>query len=561
MDIVKEVIEPYGLSMSDETEGTQKPLDYCTQYDESDFAFISRITEQHGILYWFQHDAEDNRVAFGNSRTAYDDCPLVDEVKFHPQTGEHEEHYLSILYDLSVTASMISGKYTHWDYDFRTFKAHEVSPRISASPYGNNVYEVFNYPAGEEGYVKDSDKQLTDPDHATGFIDAVGGANDAASEVYRGSSSARSLCAGYTFEVTDHPRDSWNRKYLLTEVQHRVEQAPSYRTGANVSGRNYSNRFRAISSDLVYRPPVLTPRPRIFGPQTALVVGAPGEEIHVDKYGRICVQFFWDRARKPNTIDSTWVRVAQPWAGNGRGVYFWPRAGDEVIIQFLNGDPDNPVVLGSLYNGTNMPPETLPGNSTRSGILTRSSKGGSAANANELRFEDKKGSEQVYIHAEKDMDESIEHDLRRSIGGQDSLTVGGSQFESIGSEAHRTISSNLMESVGGSANIKIGGDHLESIGGNLSLSIGASQEHQVGQNLSLTAGQNISITGGQNIVITGMQISLVGAGGFITIGPSGVAIQGAMVLINSGGSAGSGTAAQTTDPDKPKSPAKAEGAS
>ena len=193
------------------------------------------------------------------------------------------------------------------------------------------------------------------------------------------------MCCGYTFSVTKFPRSAWNRKYLLTEVVHQASQVPSYRSDDAGPAAGYSNRFSAVSSDITFKPLATIRKPKIYGPQTAHVVGPSGDEIYVDKYGRVKVQFFWDRAGKyGDANDSTWVRVAQPWASNGWGVYFWPRVNDEVVVQFLNGDPDNPVVIGSLYNGTNMPPYTLPENGTRSGILTRSSKGGSAATSNEL---------------------------------------------------------------------------------------------------------------------------------------------------------------------------------
>lgn len=565
MDIVKKVISPYGLSITDKTEGTLQVLDYCTQYNETDFDFISRITEQHGIFYWFEHSEDDNKVIFANSRTPYADCPLVNKAKYFTTSADREESYRSIIHDISATASMVSGKHTHWDYDFRPYKQHEIDSKDSTSPYGQNAYERYNWPSGEESYVKLSDKQNTTPNHGAGFIAAIAGASDAGAEVYRGHSTARSFCPGYTFEMTDNPRAAWNRAYLLTEVVHSADQMPPYRsTGAAGAALDtgYTNSFKAITSDVLFQPPQLTRRPRIYGPQTARVVTAAGEEIHLDKYGRVNVQFLWDRERKPNSPDNTWLRVGQPWASNGWGAYFWPRVNDEVIVQFIDGDPDNPIVVGSVYNGTNMPPYPLPDNGTRSGILTRSSKGGSASTANELRFEDKKGQEQIYIHAEKNMDVSIENNLSTSIGAQESRTVGASQFEQVGSEVHRTIGSNLFESVGSNANVTIGGNQSEAIGGNLSQSVGSNHDHEIGQNLSVTAGQNTSITGGMNVTITaGMNLSLVGPGGFITIGPAGVAISGTMVLINSGGAAGSGQSASTTTPDKPKAPEKAEGAS
>ncbi len=274
MDIVKKVISPYGLSVVDKTSGTLQVLDYCTQYNETDFDFISRITEQHGIFYWFEHSEDDNKVIFANSRDPYADCPLVSKVKYFTTTADREESYRSIIHDNSATASMISGKYTHWDYDFRAYKPHEIDPKFSASPYGQNAYERYSWPAGEESYVKLTDKQNTTPNHGTGFIAAIAGSSDSGAEVYRGHSTARSFCSGYTFEMTDNPRSAWNRAYLLTEVVHSADQVPSYRSTGTSPDVGYTNSFRAISSDVLFQPLQLTRRPHIYGPQTALVVTA-----------------------------------------------------------------------------------------------------------------------------------------------------------------------------------------------------------------------------------------------------------------------------------------------
>jgi type VI secretion system secreted protein VgrG len=558
MDIVKKVISPYGLSMADKTEGKLEQLDYCTQYSESDFAFISRITEQHGIFYYFEHTDGDNKIIFGNSRSTYTDCPLVHKVKYYPLTHDREESYISLLNDFSVTSTMVSGQHTVWDYDFRTYKTHQLSPQASASPYGKNAFEVYTYPAGEEGYVKDTNKVLTTPNHAAGFLTAQAGVSDAGSDIYHGDSTARSFCSGYTFSVIDHPRKAWNRTYLLTEVIHHADQVPPYRSEA-VAGSNYTNSFRAIASDILYRPPAITPRPRIYGPQTATVVAPAGEEIHLDKYGRVCVQFFWDRDRKPNTVDSTWLRVAQPWASNGFGTFFWPRANDEVIVQFINGDPDNPIVIGSVYNATNMPKYELPANKTRTGVVTRSSQGGNASTSNELRFEDKKGNEQIYLHAEKDMDHTIENDLRMTIGGKDSLIVTGSQLEKVGSNAELDIGGNRVENIGGNFDLKIGGNQTEKIATNLSIDVGVNHNHKVGVSYGVDSGETVYIKGGMNVVIeSGLELTLTAGGGFINIGPAGVAISGTLVLINSGGAAGAGTPVQTTDPASPQKPDQAD---
>ena len=558
MDIVKKVIQTYGLSMADQTEGTLQQLDYCTQYSESDFAFISRIMEQHGIFYWFEHTDGDNKVIFANSRRPYADCPLAHTVKYYPLSHENEEVYSSLLHDFSATATMVPGQHTYWDYDFRTYKAHQISSQSSTSPFGKNAFEIYTYPAGEDGYVKDATKVLTTPNHGTGFLTAQTGAADAHAEIFRGESTARSVCCGYTFEVTDHPRDAWNRTFLLTEVSHHADQVPSYRS-QSVSGTGYANRFTAIASDVLYRPLAITPRPRIYGPQTAMVVGPVGEEIYLDQYGRVCVQFFWDRDRKPNTPDSTWLRVGQPWAGKGWGTLFWPRVSDEVIVQFINGDPDDPIVIGSVYNGINMPKYSLPSNQTRTGIVTRSSKGGTALTSNELRFEDKMGSEQIYFHAEKDMDHTIENDLRMTVGGNDSLIVTGSQLETIGKNAEIDIGSNRTENIGANMDINIGGNRTEKIATNQSLDVGMDHNHKVGMNYGLDSGMTVYIKAGMNVVIeSGLELTLKASGGFINIGPAGVAISGTLVLINSGGAPGAGSPVQTTDPASPQKPDQAD---
>jgi type VI secretion system secreted protein VgrG len=558
MEIVKKVIQPYGLSMADQTEGTFPPLDYCTQYSESDFAFISRLMEQHGIFYFFEHTDGDNKIIFANSRTPYADCPLAHKVKYYPATHQNEESYTSLLSDFSATATMVPGLHTYWDYDFRTYKAHQISSQSSSSPFGKNAFEIYTYPAGEDGYVKDTTKVLTTPDHGTGFLTAQAGAADASSEIFRGESTARSFCCGYTFEVTDHPRDAWNRTFLLTEVSHHADQVPSYRSQP-AAGTGYVNRFIAITSDVLYRAPAITPRPHIYGPQTAKVVGPAGEEIYLDKYGRVCVQFFWDRDRKPNTPDSTWLRVGQPWAGNGWGTFFWPRVNDEVIVQFINGDPDDPIVIGSVYNGTNMPKYQLPENKTRTGIVTRSSNGGSASTSNELRFEDKKGNEQIYFHAEKDMDHTIENDLRTTIRGKESLIVTGSQLEKIGGNIDLTLGGDRLEKIGGSAELNIGANQTEKVGANLSIDVGANHNHKVGMGYGVDAGMTVYIKGGMNVVIeSGLELTLKAAGGFINIGPAGVAISGTLVLINSGGAPGAGSPVQTTSPQSPQAPDQAD---
>ncbi len=559
MDIIKAVISPYALSVSDKTSGPWQPLDYCTQYNETDFNFISRLAEQHGIFYWFEHSDSDNKVLFSDVRTPYTDCPLVSSATYAPNVDRSVDLYASFVREFSSVATMVTGKHGTADYDFRNFAINKVDSVATTSAFANNTFVASRYPAGEEGYVKLTDKHLSQPTHGAGFLAARSAASDTQAEVLHGASNARTFVSGYTFTLTDHPRSAWNRKYLLTEVTHDLEQLPSYRSTKVGREREYGNRFSAISSDLVYRPQQVTPKPIIAGPQTAFVVTPSGDDMQVDSLGRVCVQFWWDDVRDGSTIDNTWVRVAQSWAGSGWGTYFWPRVKDEVIVQFLNGDPDNPIIVGSVYNGTNTPKYALPDMSTRSGILTRSSQNGGASNANELRFEDKKGSEQIFLNAEFDLDQRVENDAREYVGNQKSTIVKAAHYDKVTGDRHSDLGANRVEKVAQKSSLDIGTDRNEKVGQSYSLNVGQNMAEKIGENYAMDAGMAVYIKAGMTLVIeSGMELCLKGAGGFITIGPAGIAISGTMVLINSGGAAVSGSPGQIVSPDAPKAPDEAD---
>lgn len=558
LDIVRQVLGEYGLSISVQAKKTYTKLEYCTQYSESDLHFVSRILEESGIFYWFEHTDQDNRIVLGDDRDAYQDCPLSSSVPFALSDSGSEGAYGAQVFEFSATATMVSGKHSTADYNFRTYARLDVPKKDSTSPYGKNAFDSYQYPSGEEGYLKKSDTDSTTKLESL-FLETRELAADSMAEVFRGKSNARSLCAGYIFSLTENPRNAWNRKYLLTEIVCHADQVPPYRAANTKEGAGYSNKFTAVSSDIVFKPAQTTVKPRVYGPQTALVVAPEDEEMHIDKYGRVCIQFFWDKLRESNKIDNTWVRVAQQWAGNGWGTFYWPRLKDEVVVQFLNGDPDNPVITGSVYNGVNMPKYALPDHSTRSGIVTRSSKDGSAQNANELRFEDKKDSEQIFLNAERDMDHRIENDHRRFVGGKDSLIVEGAQLEQIGADFNREIKANSIEKIALKSDINVGTDLSEKIGMNLSQDVGVNHAEKVGMNYALDAGVQVYLKGGSMVVIeAGMEICLKAGGGFITIGPMGVSISGTMVMINSGGAAVPGTPGTVNSPGSPVAPDKAD---
>lgn len=284
----------------------------------------------------------------------------------------------------------------------------------------------------------------------------------------------------------------------------------------------------------------MTPKPILHGSQTAFVVGPAGEEIYTDKYGRVKVQFHWDRNGKYDANSSCWIRVAQAWAGKKWGMMFIPRIGMEVIVEFFEGDPDQPVITGCVYNAEAMPAYALPDEKSKSGIKTDSTKGGGF---NEIRFEDKKGSEQVFIHGEKDIDLRVKKDSR----------------EHIGNERHLIVVKDKLEKVGGDKHLQVLGDKNEKVTGTVSLDAGQDLQEKVGMKYALDAGQEIHLKAGMNMVLEpGTNLTLKVGGNFININPAGVFIKGTMVFINSGGSAGSGAGSKPDAPKEPKEADKAE---
>ena len=347
---------------------------------------------------------------------------------------------------------------------------------------------------------------------------------------------------------------------------------------------DYHNSFTCVPDSVVLRPARLTPKPVIHGSQTAVVVGPSGEEIYPDKYGRVKVQFFWDREGKKDDKSSCWIRCMMPSAGRNWGFMSIPRIGQEVVVSYLEGDPDRPLITGQVYNADQMPAYTLPDEKTKSYMKTNSSKGGDGHN--ELRFEDKQGSEQVYLHAQKDMDSRVEKDSREIILGDRHQIdrqgrPAGDQRELIYKDKHLKIKGNQVEqtegnfkmmvgngaagdggnldivvekkeahSVGqGGLHLKVDGDVNEKFGGTLSQNIAMNVQQKVGMAYAMQAGQTVYINGGMSVVIEGgMQLSLVVGGSYVSITPVGVDIFGPLVNINSGGSPGSGDPPQPTDP-------------
>ncbi len=585
MEVIKKVLEPYSLSLRDKTTGSSpdgKPFtasDYTTQYNESDFDFLSRIAEQHGIFYWFDHSESGKHIlTFANSRDGYagDSFP----VSFTAGDTSHDVRYRPTVSDFRLTDTMVPGQHVRRDYDWRNHKPFVVNTLNSTKPGpgGKNAFQTYTYPAAGSPQFKGLGRQLQPAAGADASMEAQRNSADVASKLYHGASTSRALYPAATLDL-DHPREDWAQKFLITEIVHGAQQVPPYQSdGSGVEG-GYENRFTAIEATRVFAPPALTARPEIAGMQSAVVVSPQGEDMSVDKDGRVCVQFLWNRGVKQDTLDNTWLRVAQQWAGSGWGTYFWPRKGDEVLVAFFNGDPDDPIIMGSAYNGVNKPKFGPADFSTRSGILTRSSLKGTAANANEMWFEDKMGAEQIVMHAERDFNTSVEANNTRTVGHNESITVSndrsvhvvknhsinidGNQMHFIDQTSEFTLGSTLKLLHKSDTHMTYDGRLLEKMAGDHCVHSESSAEHKIDANYTVDAGGQMYIKAGATLVIeAGAALNLKVGGSHITINDGGITIWGPMVKINSSPAPMAGMPIVVTDPLLPgPKPAPAKGPS
>jgi len=483
-DIIKEVLKEQGFTdIKDALGGVQyRSWEYCVQYRETDFDFVSRLMEQEGIYYFFTHEQNKHTMVLANTVSSHEAFPDYEQITYYPpenQQHREEDH----IFDWSLSQEVQPGIYALNDYDFKQPKANlQVKSAISRK-HDRATMEIFDYPgeyvtsAEGEAYVRSRVEEL-----------------QAEFERAHGQANARGLAVGSTFKLQGYPRSDQNREYLVVSATHSLESDAYDSSPSAGNGEEYSCTFSTMHIQEVFRPARLTPKPIVQGPQTAVVVGPSGEEIYTDKYGRVKVQFHWDRYGKRDENSSCWVRVSQLWAGTQWGGIHLPRIGQEVIIQFLEGDPDQPIITGRVYNNDNMPPYALPANATQSGIKSRSSKSGNASNFNEFRFEDKKGSEEVYLHGEKDWTIVIENDKNQSIGHDETMSVGNDRT--------KTVTHDQSETIGHNKTIQVGVNHTETIGSNMSLTVGSNQTETVGINCAETIGVAKELTIGAAYQVT-----------------------------------------------------------
>jgi type VI secretion system secreted protein VgrG len=393
--------------------------EYCVQYRESHLNFVSRLMEDEGIFYFFEHTASKHTLVLADNPGKFLPCPGLKTVTLAPPNSGPAAK--DLLTGVQLEDQAATGIVTYNDYNPLTPKAV-----LLKTAKGKGAEELYEYPGGYET-----------PDEGDRYAGLTLEEFDASHRVLYGTGMVMAFTAGHKFTLAEHSRSDFNTSWTLIRVVHSGHNA-DYQTGGGGGDYSYNNSFVGIPASVTFRPPSVTPRPRVRGAQTATVVGKAGEEIWCDKYGRVKVQFHWDRKGKKDENSSCWVRVATPWAGKNWGMIAIPRMGMEVMVDFLEGDPDQPIIAGMVYNAEQMPPYGLPANGTQTGILTRSAKGGAAANANEFRFEDKKGSEQVYLHAEKDLLTEVENDETRTVDHDRTTTIKNNETKTVkeGDEKH-----------------------------------------------------------------------------------------------------------------------------
>jgi type VI secretion system secreted protein VgrG len=521
VDIVQQVFRDAGFSDFDAgrlTAGNYRKWEFLVQYRETDFNFVSRILEQEGIYYYFTHSADKHMLVLADSHGSHDATPGYESVPFIPpdpsSTGRRRDHVDTWVFSQQV----VPGKMFLDDYNFESPRGDRKSPMSSPREGAHANFEIYDYP----GEFEDRDEGMVQS-----RLRLEG--RQVEFETFDATGDARGLITGGLFTLTGHPRADQEKEYLITSATYALATNPYGSGGSGDVGPEYRCSFTAIDSQVPFRVPHATPKPVVQGPQTAIVVGQKGEEIWTDKYGRVKVQFHWDRYGASDENSSCWVRVAQVWAGSKWGAMHIPRIGQEVIVDFLEGDPDRPIVTGRVYNADNMPPYDLPANQTQSGIKSRSSKGGGPSNFNEIRFEDKKGSEELFVQAEKD------HNI--TVKNNQSLSVGASRSKSVGADETVSVGTTRTETVGTDESITIGANQTISVGANQSLTVAANRDKTVGANETVTIGAASSETIGATREVTIAAAYQISVGGVMneSIGGAKAEEIGGLKSVNVGG--------------------------
>lgn len=541
-DIVKEIFDLYGFNDYQlQLRNSYDPWEYCVQYRETDCNFVMRLLEQEGIYFFFKHEEDKHTLVLADSPLAHKPCENQSKVCFEHSPGEGGLSEDDVVESWRLEHELRPGRYTVNEFNFETPSSSllaTVESRIDQAKGVNKKYEIYDYP-GE--YEKRGE--------GDGWVRLRMEEEAAAHAVIYGSGNCRSFTSGYRFDLSRHFRSDQNGTYVLTSVTHSAHQE-GFESAGGDGQASYNNTFTCIPKAVTFRPPRVTPKPLVQGCQTATVVGPSGEEIYTDKYGRVKVQFHWDREGKRDENSSCWIRVSQPWAGKGWGGITIPRIGQEVIVDFLEGDPDRPIIIGRTYNAEAMPPFGLPAGKVLSGFKSDTHKGDGY---NEFSMDDTAGTEKITIHGQYDMNSTIEHDQTTTVHNcrtdqidvDDSETVGGNQTQTVMKNRTRTVNQNEIvtvaltrtHTVGINEAITVGAAQEVTVGAMQVITVGASQNTDVGINRSVSVGKNDSLSAGKNIVIdAGDQIMIKTGDASILMKKDGtITIQGKNITIRASG--------------------------
>jgi type VI secretion system secreted protein VgrG len=541
-DILKAMFDDFGFGEYElDLKGSYDPRTYCVQYRETDYDFVCRLMQEEGMHFFFQHAEDHHKLMVVDDPAGNPECPLRSQLD-HSRTDETPDRLL----DWQVSQVMHPGQYSMADFNFETPSVNlGVTTQTTHSIGANSALEIYDYP-GNYGSIGQGESRAKLRMQA----------REANALSVRGASSLRTLISGHRLSLTGHYRREWNKDYLLTSVSHSVAQGTGREGTSDIT---YENHFTCIPHDLPYRPLLSVPRPVIQGAQTAIVVGRAGEEIDVDEHGRVKVQFHWDREGKRDENSSCWIRVGQGLAGKRWGAVFIPRIGQEVLVEFLEGDPDRPIITVVVYNVEAKPPYDLPGQKTKSTLKTNSSKGGEGFN--EIRIEDKKGEEQIFIHGQKNLDLRVKNDSFETVEHNRHVSVENDSFLKVAKNLQETVAQDRVIGVDRDLHLKIGGKQASEVTGSFSLSVQgdvievfkANHSRQVTGNLYLK-GMGLVIEGATGITLKAGAGSVVIDGAGVTLSGPTVTVDGGMVKIASGpgspaqaGTAGSLVAPQAVE--------------
>ncbi len=497
-DIVKKVFRDLGYTdFEDKLTRNYRTWEYCVQYRETDFNFVSRLLEQEGIYYYFTHDDGVHNLVLSDGDAAHQSLPSNSVIDFYPPDSRVVKK--DYIFRWNITKQVQPGKYELNEFDFKKPRAKLDTKSEIIQSHKISDYKIYDYP-GEYSETDDGEK----------YVQARIEELHCQYEKAQGQSVVRDLTTGYKFKLKKHPRDDQNREYLVTSVTHTIHSQGFLSSGGG-DGDPYSNSFSVIESKTPFRASRITPKPIVQGTQTAIVVGPSGEEIHTDKFGRVKIQFHWDTYGQKDENSSCWVRVAQIWAGKKWGGIHIPRIDQEVIVDFMEGDPDRPIITGRVYNAEQMPPYDLPANKTQSGIKSRSSKSGTTKDFNEIRMEDKKGSEELYLHAEKNHTNITENNRKERVGNDRKLKVGNDKFEEIENNKEIKVEKEHKEEIGENMVIDVGGNLKENVVGdfkNSSKSILLVAKEEI---VLKTGASKITMKKNGEITIQGLQVKMSGS--------------------------------------------------